>query len=86
MGVNTRYKDSVFSWLFGDPDTLRELYGAIEGIQLPPDVRITINTLEGVLYKARMNDISFEIGDRIVVLIETSPPSTKTCPCGCFCT
>jgi hypothetical protein len=26
--------------------------------------------LEGVLFKARMNDISFEIGDKLVVLIE----------------
>jgi hypothetical protein len=33
MGVNREYKDSVFSWLFSDPDTLRELYGALEGVQ-----------------------------------------------------
>ena len=26
MGVNTKYKDSVFSFLFSDPDLLRELY------------------------------------------------------------
>ena len=34
MGINTKYKDSLFSWLFGDPDTLRELYSAIEDIPL----------------------------------------------------
>jgi hypothetical protein len=51
MGVNRGYKDSVFSWLFGEPETLRELYGAIEGVSLPPDIPITINTLEGVLFK-----------------------------------
>jgi hypothetical protein len=70
MGVNREYKDSVFSWLFSDPDTLRELYGALEGVSLPADVPVTINTLEGVLFKARMNDISFAIGDKLVVLIE----------------
>jgi hypothetical protein len=70
MGVNRGYKDSVFSWLFGEPETLRELYGAIEGVSLPPDIPVTINTLEGVLFKTRMNDISFEIGDKLVVLIE----------------
>ncbi|GHT64106.1 hypothetical protein FACS1894110_03140 [Spirochaetia bacterium] len=50
MGVNSKYKDSLFSWLFSDPDTLRELYGAIEGVHLDPATPITINTLEGILY------------------------------------
>jgi hypothetical protein len=70
MNVNTKYKDSLFSWLFSDPDTLRELYSAIEGITLDPSVPITINTLEGVLYMDQMNDISFEIAGKLVVLIE----------------
>jgi len=50
MGANTKYKDSVFSFLFSDPDLLRELYGALEGVTLPPDVPITINTLRDVLF------------------------------------
>jgi hypothetical protein len=70
MGANTRYKDSVFSFLFSDSDTLRELYGAIAGIELPPDVPVAINTLEDVLYKSLLNDISFEIGNKLVVLVE----------------
>jgi hypothetical protein len=70
MGANRQYKESVFSFLFSDPDTLRELYGALEGITLPPDLPITINTLEGVLFRDRLNDISFIAGDTIVVLIE----------------
>jgi hypothetical protein len=70
MGVNTTYKDSVFSFLFSNPDTLRELYGAITGAALPPEVPITINTLEGVLYRTLRNDISFEVGEKLVVLIE----------------
>jgi hypothetical protein len=70
MGVNTRYKDSVFSFLFSDPNTLRELYGAIKGVDLPPDVSITVNTLEDVLYKTLLNDISFEIDNKLVVLME----------------
>jgi hypothetical protein len=37
MGANTRYKDSLFSFLFNDPDTLRELYGAIAGVELSTD-------------------------------------------------
>jgi hypothetical protein len=33
--INREHKDSVFSLLFSDPDILRELYSAIEGIDLP---------------------------------------------------
>ena len=70
MSANTRYKDSVFSFLFSDPDTLRELYGALEGITLPPDVPIELNTLSGVLFMGQINDISFTIGNRLVIVLE----------------
>ncbi|GHV55569.1 hypothetical protein AGMMS49579_18790 [Spirochaetia bacterium] len=70
MGVNSKYKDSLFSWLFSDTDALRELYGAIEGVAIDPTTPITINTLEGVLFMDRMNDISFEIAGKLIVLIE----------------
>jgi hypothetical protein len=70
MAVNNRYKDSVFSFLFSDPDVLRELYCALEGVSLPPDVPVAINTLGDVLFMERMNDISFTIGDKLVILIE----------------
>ena len=70
MGTNTKYKDSVFSLLFSDPDLLRELYCALENVNLPPDVPVIINTLKDVLYMEMINDISFIIGDKLVVLIE----------------
>jgi predicted transposase/invertase (TIGR01784 family) len=70
VNVNKEYKDSVFSLLFSDPDVLRELYSAIEGVELPPDISIDINTLSNVLIREQINDISFTIGDRLVVLIE----------------
>jgi len=70
MSVNRNYKDSVFTKLFSDPDLLRELYCAIGGVTLPPDIPVSINTLEKVLYMDFYNDISFEIGGKLVVLIE----------------
>jgi predicted transposase/invertase (TIGR01784 family) len=70
MKVNKKHKDSLFSSLFSNPDTLRELYSAIEGIPVPPDIPIDINTLSGVLYKDKINDLSFIIDNRLVVLIE----------------
>jgi len=70
MGANTKYKDSVFSFLFSEPDKLRELYCALEGVSLPQDVPVKINTLSDVLFMERINDISFEIGGKLIVLIE----------------
>jgi flagellar biosynthesis/type III secretory pathway protein FliH len=70
MEVNTKYKDSVFSFLFSNPDALRELYSALEGVTLPPDAPVSINTLSDVLYMGQVNDISFTIDNRLVVLLE----------------
>jgi predicted transposase/invertase (TIGR01784 family) len=70
MSTNNKYKNSVFTSLFNDPDALRELYFALSGISLRTDIPIEINTLENVLYMDFINDISFEIGGKLVVLIE----------------
>jgi len=50
MNSNRKFKDSVFTALFNDPDLLRELYCALEGVSLPPDTPVSINTLENVLF------------------------------------
>ena len=70
LNVNRKHKNSVFSILFGNPETLREVYSAIEGIDIPASAIIDINTLSDVLYMQQINDLSFTIDDRIVVLIE----------------
>ncbi|MDR2901315.1 MAG: Rpn family recombination-promoting nuclease/putative transposase [Treponema sp.] len=70
MTSNKKYKNSIFTSLFNDPDLLRELYCALGGLSLPPDTPVEINTLENVLYMDFINDISFEIGGKLVVLIE----------------
>ena len=50
--------------------TLRELYCALEDVQLPPNIPIEIKTLENVLFKGIINDISFLIGGKLIVLVE----------------
>ncbi|MDR3341587.1 MAG: hypothetical protein LBT14_02155, partial [Treponema sp.] len=70
MSVNRQYKDSVFTLLFNDPDILRELYSALKGVPVDPSIPITINTLEDALFMGRINDISFEIGDILVLVLE----------------
>jgi len=78
--VNRTHKNSVFSSLFSDPDILRELYSAIEGITIPPDISIKINTLKDVLYKDQINDLSFTIDNRLVVLIEHQSTVNENIP------
>jgi len=78
--VNRSHKNSVFSSLFSDPDILRELYSAIEGITIPPDISIKINTLKDVLYKDQINDLSFTIDNRLVVLIEHQSTINENIP------
>jgi len=68
--VNRNHKNSVFSSLFSTPEILRELYSAIEGIPVPPDIPIDINTLSNVLFMKQINDVSFLIDNRLVMLIE----------------
>ncbi|MDR1728772.1 MAG: hypothetical protein LBT74_12760 [Acidobacteriota bacterium] len=70
MDGNRKYKDSVFSRLFSDPDVLRELYAALEGVPVPDGTPVTVNTMENVLFMGRVNDVSFQLGDRLVVVVE----------------
>ena len=77
---NVKHKNSVFTLLFSNPDVLRELYSAIEGVDLPPDIPIDINTLSNVLYMGKLNDISFTIDNRLVVLIEHQSTINENMP------
>ena len=80
MKVNEKNKASIFSALFSKPDVLREFYCAIEDITLPPDTPIDINTLEDVLYMDQINDVSFTIDNRLVVLIEHQSTINRNMP------
>jgi hypothetical protein len=70
MNANHKYKASVFSAVFGSEKALRELYPALSDKPLSPDEPIAINTLDDVLFMDQINDLSFTVGDRLVVLIE----------------
>ena len=70
MEANKRYKDSVFTLLFSDPRRLRELYNALAGTNYDESADITINTLSDALFYDRVNDLSFTIGGKLVVLVE----------------
>jgi hypothetical protein len=57
-----------------------EIYNAIENANYPEDTAVLINTLEGVLYMNRMNDISFLFGGRLIVLVEHQSTINENMP------
>lgn len=69
MQGKREYKDSLFRHIFNNKKRLASLYKALTGeVIRPRDIRI--NTLRGVFFDDIKNDISFCIGDKMVVLIE----------------
>jgi hypothetical protein len=68
--ANRRYKDSVFSRYFSEPQRLIEIYNAIEGTHYPSDAEIEIQTLEDVLFHEQINDLAFLLERRLIILIE----------------
>ena len=78
--ANRKYKDSVFTMYFNNPERLIELYNSLEGADLPKDTPIEINTLDDALFKDRINDISFVINGELVVLIEHQSTINENMP------
>jgi hypothetical protein len=74
------HKSSVFTSLFGDKERLLELYNAIEGTSHKDTSIIDINTLPNVLFLNQQNDISFTIGEKVVVLIEHQSSINENMP------
>jgi predicted transposase/invertase (TIGR01784 family) len=78
--TNREYKSSVFTSLFGEKDNLLELYNAIQNTNYGKDTEIEITTIEDVIFKERINDISFLIDGKIVVLIEHQSTINENMP------
>ena len=69
--VKWTVRDSVFSFLFRQPEYLRELYLALH----PEDIGvreedIRIMTLENVLTNGEHNDLGFLVRDALIILVE----------------
>ena len=84
MKTNIQYKNSVFTTLFGNEEKIIELYGAIEGKVFPDDVDVQINTLTGALFLDRLNDVSFTIDNKLVVLVEHQASLNENMPLRCL--
>ena len=68
---NRKYKDSVFTTLFGSEESLLELYKVLHpedtGVKLKDIEKIT---LENVLLIRRYNDAAMGVRDKLVILAE----------------
>jgi len=78
---NTQFKDSVFiRYLTESDERLVEIYNAVEGTTYPLDTPVRKNTLTDVLYKDRINDISFTLDGRTLVLFEHQSTVNENMP------
>jgi predicted transposase/invertase (TIGR01784 family) len=68
--ANREYKNSLFVDYFTDEEKLVEIYTAITCEDVAPGTEVEINTLSDILFKGILNDVSFLLGGRLIVLIE----------------
>ena len=86
---NRRYKDSVFTDLFGsDRDGKKnflELYNALSGSNYRlEDVQLERKVIEQSLYKTFNNDVSWEINGNLIVLVEHQSTVNGNMPFRCL--
>jgi len=70
FSANRKYKDSVFTLLFGNVKALKQVCETMFGKGYSPDMEIVLMTVKNALKNGRLNDLSFILDDKLVVLIE----------------
>ena len=76
--ANRRYKDTVFRDLFGSPErkgNALELYNALAGTDYEDPDELELTTLDDVIYLNYKNDVSFMVGDELVLVEHQSTPN-----------
>ena len=77
---NREYKSSMFKDLFSNVTAALELYNALTSSHFTVDDGLFFTTLENALFMDWLNDISFMIGDKLVVLIEHQSSINENMP------
>jgi hypothetical protein len=80
VNVNRKYKSSVFASYFSDGEKLIEAYNAIEGKRYSKDTEVQINTLTDVLFMEQLNDVSFLLAGKLIILFEHTSYQNKNLP------
>jgi len=86
---NRKYKDSVFTDLFGsDRDGKKnflELYNALSGSNYKlGEISLVRKVIDQSLYKTFNNDVSWEINDKLIVLVEHQSSINNNMPFRCL--
>ena len=87
--INRKYKDSVFTDLFGSDIKAKknflELYNALSGSDYKLDeVSLERKVIEQSLYKTFNNDVSWEIDGKLIVLVEHQSTINENMPFRCL--
>ncbi len=86
---NRKYKDSVFTDLFGSDKygsrNFLDLYNALSGSNYKlKEVNLERKVIEHSLYKTFNNDVSWEIDGRLIVLVEHQSTINENMPFRCL--
>ena len=86
---NRKYKDSVFTDLFGTDKTGKEnfldLYNALSGNDFKlKEVSLERKVIEQALYKTFNNDVSWEVNGKLIVLVEHQSTVNGNMPFRCL--
>ena len=89
MIFNRKYKDSVFTDLFGSDKNGKknflDLYNALTGTNYKiEEVKLERKIIEQSLYKTFNNDVSWEINGRLIVLVEHQSTVNENMPFRCL--
>ena len=76
--VNRESKDTLFRDIFGSPERKEyalQLYNALAGTSYDDPDDLELNTLDDVIYLNVKNDVSFVVGDEMVLFEHQSTPN-----------
>ena len=87
--INRKYKDSVFTDLFGSDrngkKNFLDLYNALAGTDYKMgEVKLERKVIEQSLYKTFNNDVSWEVNGKLIVLIENQSTVNENMPFRCL--
>ena len=80
FNANRKYKDSVFTLLFGTEEAAREVCRAVFGKNYSPYMDIAFMSVKNALRNGRRNDLSFVLDDKLVILIEHQSTINENMP------
>ena len=84
MKAKRNYRDSLFRSIFNKKKNLLSLYNALEGTAYTNPMELRITTLKGTFFNDLKNDISFQIRDQYIVLLEHQSTVNENMPLRCL--